>query len=43
MLRKLLLLALTVGALGCTPALAPTVECRDALLDRPDVCVPGRS
>lgn len=42
MLRKLLLLALTVGALGCVPSLAPTVDCPDALRDRPDVCGPGR-
>ena len=42
MLRKLLLGVLTVGALGCTNALAPTAECADGLRDRPGLCVPDR-
>ena len=38
MLRKLVLGMLTVGAVGCTPALAPTVECSDALRERAPYC-----
>lgn len=38
MIRKLLLLVIAVGALGCTPVLAPTVECPEALREREPYC-----
>jgi len=41
-LQKLLLVMLTVGAMGCNQALAPTAECADGVRDRAELCVPGQ-
>ena len=43
MLRKLLLGVLTVGAMGCSQALAPTADCADDVRDQPGAyCFPER-
>jgi hypothetical protein len=38
MLRKLVLGLMTVGAVGCSPTLAPTVECSEDLRERTPYC-----